>query len=117
MKHMETYKPFSIVVVPFPFTDSASVKRRPAVVLSSEDHQKHTKNITLLMITSAKHSEWYDDYKIIDLDAAGLSADSIVRQKIFTLDIRLIFNCIGKLAVKDKEAVIKCTHRHLKGLV
>ncbi|MDR3492846.1 MAG: type II toxin-antitoxin system PemK/MazF family toxin [Gammaproteobacteria bacterium] len=111
---METYKPFSVVVVPFPFTDASQAKRRPAVVLSTEDFQKQTKHITLLMVTSAKHSQWHGDHKIIDLESAGLHAESIVRQKIFTLDQRIIIDSIGKLALKDKEAVIKYTHRHLK---
>lgn len=111
---MATYKPFSVVVVPFPFTDVAKSKKRPAIVLSSEDYQKQTKHITLLMVTSAKHTDWYGDHEIIDLDATGLLADSCVRQKIFTLDIRLILECIGKLSSKDKEAVLKNTQRHLK---
>lgn len=38
MKLMKTYKPFSVIVVPFPFTDSHHVKKRPAIVLSSEEH-------------------------------------------------------------------------------
>lgn len=110
------YKPFSIVVVPFPFTDIANIKKRPAVVLSSEEHQKQTKHVTLLMVTSAKHSHWYGDHKIIDLDATGLNAESLVRQKIFTLDINLILDCTGKLATKDKQIVIKNTRHHLNPL-
>jgi mRNA interferase MazF len=113
MTHMVIYKPFSVVIVPFPFTDSVSNKKRPAVVLSSVEYQKHTEHITLMMITSAKNSRWYWDYKIIDLKKTGLAAESIVRQKIFTLDARLIIDCIGTLSAKDKEAVIKQTQRHL----
>lgn len=108
------YKPFSVVVVPFPFTDTIGVKKRPALVLSSEEYQKQTKHITLLMITSAKHSDWHGDYPITNLDSAGLKSDSIVRQKIFTLDNRLILDCIGKLSLKDRTAVSKNTQRHLK---
>lgn len=114
MMHMEIYKPFSIVVVPFPFTDARRAKKRPAVVLSSEDYQEHTKHITLLMVTSAKHSEWYGDYRITDLEATGLTAESIIRQKIFTLDSRLILDCIGKVSQKDKDHVLKRLQKHLK---
>jgi len=109
-----TYKPFSLVVVPFPFTDSVNIKKRPAVVLSSEDFQKHTKHITLAMVTSAKNSEWFGDHQILDLEATGLKAESVVRQKIFTLDIRLIIDCIGKLATKDRVVVIKQLQKHIK---
>lgn len=107
-----TYEPFSVVVVPFPFTDSADIKKRPALVISSKAYQQKTKHITLLMITSAKHSQWYGDHPIIDLDSAGLRAQSIIRQKIFTLDIRLIIESIGKLKTKDKDAVSKTTRYH-----
>jgi hypothetical protein len=58
-KLLMTYKPYSTIVVPFPFTDSAQTKKRPAVVVSSEHHQNKTSHITLLMITTAKHSQWY----------------------------------------------------------
>lgn len=111
---MMTYKPFSIVVVPFPFVDAGSAKKRPAVVLSSEEFQKMNKHASLLMITSAKHSLWMNDHEIHDLDVTGLHAKSIVRQKIFTLDLRLIVDCIGKLSTKDRDAVIKSTQKHLK---
>lgn len=110
---MMTYKPFSVVVVPFPFTDSVQVKKRPAIVLSRETHQKQTSHITLLMVTSAKHSEWYGDYEISDLVVAGLKSASIVRQKIFTIDHRLVLEKIGKLSKKDQMTVIKNTMHHL----
>jgi len=35
----------------------------------------------------------------------GLSAPSVVRMKLFTLDSRLIVKKIGGLAAKDQEAV------------
>lgn len=42
------------------------------------------------MITSAQHSEWFGDHLIADLAHAGLSVDSYLRQKAFTVDLRLI---------------------------
>lgn len=111
---METYKPFSIIIVPFPFTDSPHSKRRPALILSSENYQKQTGHISLLMITSAKHSKWFGDHQILDLKPTGLTAESLVRQKIFTIDRRLIIDCIGKLETKDKKAVVRNLCEHLK---
>jgi mRNA interferase MazF len=78
-----TYKPFSLVSVPFPFTDKNQTKRRPALVLSQIHHQKKNGHITLLMITSAKNSTWESDHLMSTLENTGLSAPSIIRQKSF----------------------------------
>ena len=108
-----TYKPYTIVAVPFPFTDSAQTKKRPAVVISSERHQEKTSHITLLMVTTAKHSHWFDDHLIIDLDSAGLSTPSIVRQKLFTIDSRLILKEVGILSKEDHSKVSKLLQKHI----
>lgn len=106
-------EPYSVVVVPFPFTDQNQVKRRPALVLSKSEYQKQNHHVTLLMITSAKHSAWPDDYLLQHLDITGLTSSSLVRQKIFTLDIQLILERIGKLSSRDKTEVIKRLKAHL----
>ncbi len=107
------YKPYSIIVVPFPFTDSVETKRRPALVISSEQYQLETEHISLLMITTAKHSHWYNDHQIIDLNSSGLSAPSIIRQKLFTIDSRLVKKQIGILEKEDKKQVILILQQHL----
>jgi len=82
---------FDVVVVPFPFTDSATTKRRPALVLSdSTNFNQPVGQSVLAMITGAANSDWPLDIEINDLDAAGLSSPSIVRMKIFTLDHQFI---------------------------
>ncbi|MCP9914759.1 type II toxin-antitoxin system PemK/MazF family toxin [Cyanobium sp. BA20m-14] len=53
MKPLERH---SLVLVPFPFTDRATQKRRPAVVLSSPDFQRASGHVLLAMVTSAKQS-------------------------------------------------------------
>ncbi|MSP52994.1 MAG: type II toxin-antitoxin system PemK/MazF family toxin [Gammaproteobacteria bacterium] len=108
------YKPFSVVAVPFPFTDMDAHKKRPAIVISSELFQKHNKHVSLIMVTTAKNSEWYGDHEIQDLKATGLSVNSIVRQKIFTIDSRLVLKQIGKLSAKDVKAVQKAFHQAIK---
>ncbi len=108
-----TYTPYSVVLVPFPFTDKKYEKKRPAIVLSSTQHQKNTGHITLLMITSAKNSSWPSDHLIKHLDETGLNAASLIRQKIFTIDSRLVIKSTGRLHKNDKEAVLKALQKHL----
>lgn len=106
------YKPFSIVVVPFPFTDSSKRKKRPALVISTEKFQKDNGHAILLMITTAKHSKWYGDLLIKDLESTKLPVESYIRQKVFTIDLRLIEKKLGVLSKKDisllKSLLRKC---------
>ena len=100
-----TFERFDTVVVPFPFTDRRTTKRRPALLLSSSDFAEATDNVVLAMITSAKQSDWPGDTTISDREAAGLPQPCKVRIKLFTLDQRLIEKRIGALAPADRKAV------------
>lgn len=101
-----TYKMFDVVVVPFPFTDQNTDKKRPALVLSDFDSFNDiTENCVLAMITSAHNPQWPLDTNIGGIQKAGLPAPSKVRMKLFTLDSRLIIRKIGGLSKKDQEAV------------
>ena len=90
-----------IVIVPFPFTDKSSSKRRPAVVLSNKDFLQSTDHVIAAMITSAKNSDWISDVKISNLRASGLSVPCVIRMKLFTLSKALIVRKIGKLSSAD----------------
>jgi mRNA interferase MazF len=107
----------SIVVTPFPFTDKKVAKKRPALIISEPEYQAHTGHATMLMITSAKHNKWHGDWEIKNLEIAGLPAPSIVRQKIFTLDLRLVIRQIGCLATEDQWHISKFFNNHYKGLL
>ncbi|NQY73724.1 MAG: type II toxin-antitoxin system PemK/MazF family toxin [Candidatus Margulisbacteria bacterium] len=102
-----TYKQFVVIVVPFPFTDTASSKRRPAVVISANGFNKNSKHVVCAMITSAKNSSWESDIPMTDLDSAGLTNESMIRCKFFTLDQKLINRTIGSLGKKDKALFSK----------
>lgn len=101
-----TFDRWQIVRVPFPFTDRAASKNRPALVLSgSKAFNTPAGHVVLAMITSAHHAPWPLDCAIDDLASAGLPAPSVVRCKLFTLDARLIRNQLGQLAAADKKRV------------
>ncbi|TDG11632.1 type II toxin-antitoxin system PemK/MazF family toxin [Seongchinamella unica] len=101
---MPTFNQFDVVVVPFPYTDCTTLKRRPALVLSDpNDFNNRIGQSVMAMITSAKHSNWPLDIEITDLDSAGLPAPSLVRMKLFTLDHRLIIRSCGTLSDSDQR--------------
>jgi mRNA interferase MazF len=85
------YKVFDVVVVPFPFTDRDTDKKRPALVLSDAGtFNDLSESCVLAMITSLKNPDWTLDTPIGNIRKAGLPAPSKVRMKLFTLDSRLI---------------------------
>lgn len=95
------YEQFSVVKVPFPFTDKNTSKRRPAIVISNPNYQTLHDHAVLCMVTSAKNSLWPDDIPLINLEQAGISAGSIIRLKLFTLDVRLILGQLGALGKQE----------------
>jgi mRNA interferase MazF len=107
-----TCRRYDVVVVPFPFTDSRTVKRRPALALSSETFSHESGHTLLAMITSAANPPWPMDVAI-DSGKAGLRAPSKVRMKLFTLDNRLIMHKAGGLSTSDQRAVAAAVRKLL----
>ncbi len=105
------YKAGSVVIVPFPFTDKHTTKKRPAVVINTAGYQEQTHHVLLMMITSAKQSAWAFDTPLMDLASAGLPQPCIIRQKWFTLDEQLIIREEGHLSSADWEVLMHQTHQ------
>ena len=103
---------WDVVVVPFPFSDRAGQKRRPALVLSRAVSNRSGHTI-MAMITSAAHSGWPGDVPVQELAAAGLNSPCLVRLKLFTLDNRLVLRRIGRLAAAESKQVAT----HLKSFL
>lgn len=117
-KSSSIYKPFDIVVVPFPFVDSLQTKNRPAMVISAEKTFNLVAGHTVLaMITSSLHQQLPLDTPITHFDACGLLKPSIVRLKLFTIDNSLIKSKIGALVGKDKMALKKNVKIAFKDLI
>lgn len=105
-KLIKTYDSFDIVLVPFPFTENASHKKRPALILScSLSFNKEIGASVMAMITTSTHHPWPLDIPIEHLKTAGLPAVSVIRMKLFTLDHRFILKKLGALHVQDQRRV------------
>lgn len=110
-----TFDALDVVVVPFPFTDRRTSKRRPALVVSSADFNDAHEQTVLAMITSVR-ALWPSDVAIQDWQGAGLNVPCKVRFKLFTIDDLLIVRKIGSLSTPDAGAVRKALSRVLATL-
>lgn len=92
---MERFIKGDVIVLPFPFTDLSSAKRRPAVVLADLKGNDYI----MLQITSKNVKDSYAiSLAATDFISGSLKTDSNVRpNKIFTLDGQLILYKIGHL--------------------
>ena len=107
-KPIKTYDSFEVVLVPFPFVDNSSNKKRPALILSASLHFNMKVGASVMaMITTATHRSWPLDIPIDNLNAAGLPVPSIIRMKLFTLDHRLVLKKLGRLHPIDQRHVEK----------
>ena len=96
-----------VAVVPFPFVDADTEKRRPAVVLSRTDFNRANGHSLFAMITTPARSRWAGDISISDLKSAGLSHPCVLRWKVFTLPNDIILRRAGRLNEADRGLVQK----------
>lgn len=98
-----TCNQWDIVVIPFPFVDSPKTKPRPVLILSNEKFCSNNQHSIAAMITSSNHQRWIGDTEITDLQPTGLRKESIIRLKLFTIDMRFNPRIIGTLADQDRD--------------
>ena len=84
---MPTFKQGDVIKVPFPYTDRATRKSRPALVVSSGTLEELHGLLWVVMITSAQNSAWPKDITVSKLKQAGLPSPSVIRSvKIATIE-------------------------------
>lgn len=104
---MTIYKRWEIVLVPFPFTDLSSTKRRPALIVSP-DKYNNGKDVVIAYITSQMSVlPRLGDYDLQKWKEAGLPKPSKVRMKFATIDKGIIIKKIGELETIDREEIEK----------
>lgn len=92
---------FSVVIVPFPYSDRLAEKRRPALVVSDAQLETQHGLLWVAMITSV-YSDGLGDMAIADLAPTGLPVASFLRcGKIATIEPGRILRRAGALSARD----------------
>lgn len=94
-----------VVLVPFPFTNQASSKRRPAVVISSYAYHQHHPDLIVMAITSLRPVQSFGEVLISDWQGAGLLRSSAIKPVIATLERRLVIKTLGRLSAQDQRTL------------
>jgi len=98
------FKPGAQLLVPFPFTDLSSSKRRPVLALTAPDKYG---DFIALAVTSRPHHELVIPLRIEDLDVGTLPVTSWIRiDRVVTLNAGLITKSFAKV----NRGVLSASH-------
>ena len=105
---MTDYEFGDVVVVPFPFSDLGTTKRRPAVVASSAAYNRIRPDLIILAITTHwGPSQSTLEVPIIHWNEAGLLKRSLFKPVLTTITKSLVARKLGRLAEADQQALRK----------
>jgi mRNA interferase MazF len=108
---------WTIIKVPYPYTDRPVRQSRPALVVAATGAEAGMALVWVLMITSAANRGWAGDVMISDIETAGLSAPSVVRtEKIATVQASDV-TALGMLPRVDRATVASKVRDILAALV
>ena len=108
MTNMTTYSFGDIVLVPFPFTDQSTTKKRPAVIISSEQYNRQRPDIIIMAVTSQMQSaNYFGDMTIRQWQQAGLLKPSVIKPIFTTVEKRLVLKKLGSMSNDDRKELKK----------
>ena len=97
------YKKWTIVLVPFPFTDLSGSKVRPAILIS---HNIKGDDVVVLFLSSQKGNIEPYDVTLHPTEENGLKAASRVKcAKVATLDKKIILGELGRVDAAYQGAI------------
>jgi mRNA interferase MazF len=100
---MTSYSFGDVVLVPFPFTDQTTSKKRPAVIISSAAYHLQHSDVIVMAITGAQTARRSGEASINDWQMAGLIKPSIIKPIISTLEATLVIRKLGQLSSDDQS--------------
>lgn len=96
-------KPGDVVTVDFPGVQG--IKRRPAVVISTDEYHTQRPDVIIgLLTTQLNKASASTDYLLQDWSAAGLHQETVFRSFLATMPASTI-KIIGHLTLQDWQAI------------
>lgn len=100
---MKKYKQGDVLFVPFPYTDLATTKRRPALVVSSNN----TKELILAKITSViSNSKLSHKIKESTLDFKIHKESEIITDFLSTISEKIVQKKIGSINSQEMQLIL-----------
>lgn len=98
-----------IILIPVPFSDLSTSKRRPAIVISNNSYNTHNDDVICCAITSnPRNYAGCVPINNADLESGYLKYESQIKPtKIFTLNKNLIIKSLAKLNTEKSKEVIR----------
>jgi len=89
----------NIVLIPVPFTDLSSQKRRPVIVISNDDYNRRSSDVVVVAMTSNPIAGPFSfQITTADLMLGSLNRPGTVRvDKIYTLHQSLMVTTFGRV--------------------
>ncbi len=95
-----------IVLVRFPFTNQATFKQRPAVVVSSHSYNLEKPDVIIAAVTSQIHSPTaFGEVLIAEWQTAKLLKPSAIKPVLAKLEQSLILKTLGVLHPADQAGL------------
>ena len=100
-----------VVLVPFPFTDQTTTKKRPAIVISSAAYHGVRPDLILMAVTSqVRASTTVGEVVIGEWKKSGLLKPSVIKPVLATIEKRLVLRRLGQLEPQDCTALRDAIH-------
>lgn len=104
---MTSFRQGELVLVKFVFTEGVGFKKRPALIVSSDEYHKSRNEVVIAAVTSNIERELVGDTEIKEWKKANLLYPSIVTGILQTIKNNMIERKLGALTSTDFQKVQK----------
>lgn len=115
---MTNYNFGSVILVPFPFTNFSSTKKRPTVIISSQIYNQTKPDLIVMPVTSQINNPLvFGELLVTDFSVAGLIKPSVVKPVITTIEKSLVIRTLGQLQPSDCQKLREIIHKYCQLIV